>query len=108
MAQRIKPEVTPIDAATATWVQALSHNDQRRFFGIYNETAATDIYIGFGAEPSDITTAICVKADGGQWESNVLELITTSIWVYHEKGSTITSSTATSPSDDAIKVVEGL
>lgn len=101
----ITPRVTPINVVTATWTQLAAHNSQRRFLGVYNETAS-NIYIAFGPEPTNITTAIRVKPDV-PWQNNVLECARDKVWVYQASGSTITSTSATTDGDEAIKVCEG-
>ncbi|MHC4885326.1 MAG: hypothetical protein ACYTGH_09605 [Planctomycetota bacterium] len=101
-----EPTITPIDVADTTMVQALERNETRQFLHVLNETAGS-IYVGFGdTAPADITVMAGIAASGS-YKSPDTESIRAGVWIYHAQGADVDSTTATSPTDDAIKVIEG-
>lgn len=75
-------------------LQALPANQERRFFGIYNETGA-NIYISFGpTEPADTTTMVRVKGTAdvdGSWQSTTPHLIVEAVQIRNESGGTLSA-----------------
>lgn len=100
--------VTPVDVADATWTKVLDAGGNYSMVEVLNETSVP-IYLAFQdteTDPSDITAAVAIKADG-KYRLDSDEMSEQNLYVYHELGSDVDSTTATSPSDEAIKIISG-
>jgi hypothetical protein len=99
---------TPVDVADATWTKILDRGGDYSMAEVLNETSGA-IYVAFQdteAAPADITTAVKIASDG-KYRLDHGEMSEQYIYAYHELGADVDSSTATSPSDNAIKVLTG-
>jgi hypothetical protein len=98
--------ITPVNVNNATMTQLIAQNRDRVTLEILNETAGI-IYLGFGDQPSDITTMGKVLSNS-RFLADSRDQCEQAVWCYHEQGAAINSTTATTPGDDAVKVRESI